>query len=348
VSQHGKNPSLEPVACPYCGSRRARPWRSSPDRLLRRFDTVWTALRCRDCGVCYTSPRPASASIGDHYPDKYAPYRPDKKSGRSSDFFALGRLKPNDHAFMVHELGYQAQRGERSISRWRARFPSLAMVSSPPPPADLGKGRLLEIGCSHGLYLERVRMLGWRVQGVELSRSASEFARGERGLDVHTGPFQADLFPEASFECVVMWQVLEHVAEPLEVLGEVFRLTRPGGVLMIGVPNSGCLLARLAGDYFYPLDLPRHLTHFTVSSIRRFVESAGFRVRRLYHQPAGRDAARSICCWVDANLPARWGERAWRLEKNRGLRRFSRCLGLLTAFLKQGARLTVIAEKKGP
>ena len=335
----------EDVPCPFCGSAAARPWRASPDRMLRPFGQVYQAVRCSECGTRYTRPRPTMESLAAHYPEDYSPYRREGKAARRFSFADPDSLKPLDRAFMVHELGYESWVREGDPGPRRARFPGLTMIAAPPPPASLGTGRLLEIGCSHGLYLHRVRALGWAVQGIELDEKTARIAREERQLDVRTGPFAPGLFPPASFDCIAMWQVLEHLPDPMQALRESHRLLRPGGVIMIGVPNTNGLIARIAGNYYYPLDMPRHFTHFTTHSVRRFLQAAGFVVRDVYHQTTGRDLLRSLAYWAHRRVSPDWAEALRRMEKRRFMRRFDRGLGFILVLMGKGARLTAIAEK---
>jgi SAM-dependent methyltransferase len=144
-----------------------------------------------------------------------------------------------------------------------------------------GPGRLLDVGCSAGFFLACALAAGWEAQGVELSDDAAELAR-RRGLDVVTGTIElAELAPR-SFDVVTMWDVLEHVEDPLATLRQAAELLGDGGLLFVSTPNVDGLfprfsyrLARLAGRWPHP-EPPRHLFQFSKATLGRFLREAGF------------------------------------------------------------------------
>src|SRR5206468_4159142 len=101
------------------------------------------------------------------------------------------------------------------------------------------KGRVLDIGCGPGLLLRQFQKAGWGVQGTELSASASAHARETLRLPVHTGDLASAHFADHHFDSVILWHVLEHVPQPEDLLAEVARILRPGGILLAGVPSFG-------------------------------------------------------------------------------------------------------------
>ena len=102
----------------------------------------------------------------------------------------------------------------------------------------------------------------------------------------YSGPFLAAVagslshpeLPAAGFDLITMWQSLEHVHRPLEVLRRAFDLLAPGGRLLVSVPNIESGPFRWFGSAWFALELPRHLTHFSSGTLRRMVKLAGFRV----------------------------------------------------------------------
>ena len=141
-------------------------------------------------------------------------------------------------------------------------------------------GRLLDIGCGNGHQLKLFRDLGWQVTGVDISINAIDQVR-RRGIEAVHGTVESAAFNNSSFDVITMYASLEHVTDPLQTLTTVHRLLRPGGELVISVPRAGSWLAQLAGPHWFALDLPRHLYHFTPTSLRNLLARIGFTVCRI-------------------------------------------------------------------
>ncbi len=134
-------------------------------------------------------------------------------------------------------------------------------------------GKVLEIGCGDGFMLNNLQSLGWRVFGTERTVEMATFAREHFGITV----FVEDTTPIPAGECyelVVMFQVLEHLADPIPQLTRASSLLAPGGKLIIGVPNFASWQSQFGRDGWFHLDVPRHLVHWTPQSIRAAADKA--------------------------------------------------------------------------
>jgi 2-polyprenyl-3-methyl-5-hydroxy-6-metoxy-1,4-benzoquinol methylase len=137
-------------------------------------------------------------------------------------------------------------------------------------------GRLLDVGCHTGIFLDVARRAGWETCGVEPSRWSAERARA-RGLTVvHSTLAEAD-FPEGSFDVVTMWDVIEHLADPYQELLRAQRLLRPNGLLALSTMNVDAWFPRLLGRR-WPWYMQMHLYYFTPKTLRQMLERAGFRM----------------------------------------------------------------------
>src|SRR2546423_6384354 len=123
----------------------------------------------------------------------------------------------------------------------------------------------------------------WHVRGIEPSATAAEHARG-LGFDVHTGSIDTAPEPSVPYDLTVGWMVLEHLHEPVAALRKLAASTRPGGWLAVSVPNAASWELRTFGSYWYALDLPRHLYHFTPATIQLLLAEAGWQERRILFQ----------------------------------------------------------------
>ncbi len=145
---------------------------------------------------------------------------------------------------------------------------------------ERGTGQALEIGCGHGWMLAALRDHGWQVTGLERTEESAAFARDQHGLDVRVGAL-GTLGDEPQFDLIVMNQVLEHLPDPRERLAACARLLKPGGRLVIGVPNLASWQFRFSRQHWQHLDVPRHLGHFTPDALRGALERAGLRAETL-------------------------------------------------------------------
>lgn len=152
-------------------------------------------------------------------------------------------------------------------------------------------GKALEIGSGAGWMLRALRKHGWRVVGNERNVQSSVAALPKEGLPVFVGGLEA-VRSNAQFDLIIMFQVLEHLVDPLTALRDCARLLAPRGVLVVAVPNLDSWQARLCGPFWFHLDVPRHLFHFTPASLARALDQAGLQVtsigyRSFEHDPYG-------------------------------------------------------------
>lgn len=141
------------------------------------------------------------------------------------------------------------------------------------------KGILLDIGCGHGWFIQAARRAGWNVAGVDLSTIAVDYAREKLGLHVVRGSLESVELSLQNYAVVTMWHSLEHMIYPIEALKKVRSLLKPGGLILIAVPNVNCLGQRRQGRNWVWLQQPFvHIWHFSTQTIQMVLEKSGFEV----------------------------------------------------------------------
>jgi 2-polyprenyl-3-methyl-5-hydroxy-6-metoxy-1,4-benzoquinol methylase len=141
-------------------------------------------------------------------------------------------------------------------------------------------GRILDVGCSVGFFLDYAKAEGWTTYGVEISNDTAELAR-RRGLDVFTGTLEQAAFPPRSFDVVTMWDVLEHLEDPVATIAIAADVVKEEGLLALSTPNIGGIFPRLSyraarwtGRWPHP-EPPSHLFQFSKETIRRLLKQGG-------------------------------------------------------------------------
>jgi SAM-dependent methyltransferase len=278
--------------CPLCRSDRAERVWSTPDRAFA-VPGVYTVARCSACGFLYQRPRVREDCLELCYPDHYP--RHQEPSPRSPFKESPARVRAVRYA-LARSLGYARVAHEVGIStRVRARALLRRLRWACPP--WVGQGRYLDVGCGSGGTLGVAKALGWRVSGIEMDEAAAAKARRFTD-DLHVGDILEARFADDAFDVVSAFHVLEHVVDPVAVVRRMLEWLTPGGRLIIEVPNAGGLGARLFGRSWVGLELPRHLSHFTPTTLERTVRAAGGEVVWCWHRAQPRYYIWSLAAWL--------------------------------------------------
>ena len=143
--------------------------------------------------------------------------------------------------------------------------------------------RLVDVGCSRGDFVASAQDFGFVAEGVEPAPQIAAEARAA-GRDVKTGLLEEQSYAEASFDCVTLFEVIEHLPAPLALLAECRRILKPAGVLLLSTGNAASWTARvLKGrwDYFRIDQDAGHVSFFSPRSLALAAERAGFSVARI-------------------------------------------------------------------
>lgn len=233
------------TVCIYCGQ----------NDFSTRYSTSslhgesYAVCRCRRCHAWFLNPTPTAGQLRRAYDDSYY-------GGEEAKFSPL----------LEKGIDYFRRSRSRTVRRY---------VS---PPA-----RVLDIGCGNGRFLGYLIEQGYEGYGIELPGRAAERAGRVKGLQLKVGPLGPDDFPEGHFDAITLWHVLEHLPHPRQTLDTLQRILKPGGFLIISMPNICSWQSRVFGGQWFHLDPPRHLFFMDPRALTEALGALGFRPQRVRH-----------------------------------------------------------------
>jgi len=326
----------EQAACAVCGSPRASFLVEVSDLVYDRQGRA-RIVRCDDCGHLYQNPRPTRDTISVCYTSDYGPH--------------THNLSPLPAA---NDLSAEPQKSRwylSSVVRWipglKLLYHWLSAGSEAPVPSPPGKAaKALEIGCGSGGYLQRLLGEGWDVEGIEFADEPARRCR-QLGFRVHTTGIEDVALPPNAYDLVVAWTVIEHLHDPGAVLRKMRDLLKPGGTMMISVPNIDSWELWAFGRYNFILNEPTHLQHFSVDAISRLLVSSGFEIESVDYQNNVYNIVGSVGLWLRNRFPKRQlGNRLLHFCDNPSMwgRLALAPLAKSLAAIKQAGRITIIAR----
>jgi 2-polyprenyl-3-methyl-5-hydroxy-6-metoxy-1,4-benzoquinol methylase len=251
---------MEHVRCNLCGADETdRRYPSTISRTSTReewsafactssgYGRHHTIVQCRQCGLVYTNPRLDDQDI-------------------------LGTYEAVEDRLYLEER-------EGRVLTFEHHLKPLEMLTGHPE-----RRALLDVGCHIGVFVEIAASHGWQAWGVDPSHWAVARAR-TRGLHVKQGTLETADLPEAAFDVVTMWDVVEHVPDPRRTLDRAYGLLRPGGLLVVHTIDIDSFFARMMGSR-WPWLMEMHIYYFSRRTLRAMLEKCGFRV--LSDKPQGR------------------------------------------------------------
>jgi SAM-dependent methyltransferase len=296
------------IQCGICGATIHAFLFSARDTTFRTTAEVFSIGRCTSCGVVQTVPRPPHGELGRYYPQVYFPV------GGFNQAYYRRTIRPSQ------EEKLEIVRRHRS------------------------GGTLLDVGSGAGFFVKEAREKGFQAQGVEVSSLAVEFGVRTFGIPLTQGDIHHATFEAGSFDVITLWHVLEHLERPVETLRKVRALLKSSGVLIIAVPNFDSLQARWFKERWYHLDVPRHLYHFTPTTLGDLLREEGYGVVADYRRSREHDWAGILGSLVPL-VPAN-GSRAGHVIRRVIGRPLARAAAAVESAFYDGATFTLVAEIK--
>jgi ubiquinone/menaquinone biosynthesis C-methylase UbiE len=250
--------------CLLCGSEGKELYRDLSDPY---FGTpgLWRHKRCpkNDCGLVWLDPAPIEQDLHLAYQTYFTHGAEDGKPS-----FAA-RLRSS-----LYSIYQGAQKIPATLTGLAAAKKQMSVMFL----GDLKPGKVLDVGCGDGKFLNRMKQLGWSVAGVDFDAKAVANAKSMYGLDLHRGDLASAKFPDNSFDAITMSHVIEHVPDPLALFAEVRRILKSGGRLVLTTPNSGSFGHEKFKQYWFGIDPPRHLNIYSLKTLRECARRVNLKV----------------------------------------------------------------------
>jgi SAM-dependent methyltransferase len=228
------NSAMPSTPCPLCGHPKTR---------LSYSKYGYNLHQCEQCLHIYVNPMPTDAQLREHYQNP-AYFEGEHDQGYES-YEAMHRaLQPHFDRRLV-EINTQQQ----------------------------AAGNILDIGCADGFFLQRARLKGWHVHGVELSESMAIKASATLGIPVANS---LETLDASNLDAVTLWEVIEHVPRPVDFLKSIHDRLKAGGVLMFSTPNTGHWQAVRRKESWVSYRPPSHVQYFSAASAADAARRAGF------------------------------------------------------------------------
>lgn len=230
--------------CPICDTNEFSPFLDCKDYTVSR--ETFSIIQCNGCGFKFTNPRPEVQKLGDYYKsEEYVSHSNTSKGFINSTYQFIRKFT------LLKKL--------QLISKFYK------------------SGKLLDIGCGTGEFLNTCKNAKWNVLGIEPDEKTRKSAIENYGLDVRSEEEIKEL-NDSSFDVITMWHVLEHVPFLNDRIVDLKRLLKPNGVIIIAVPNCSSLDAKIYKNEWAAYDVPRHLYHFTPNDIERLFKKNNLRL----------------------------------------------------------------------
>jgi SAM-dependent methyltransferase len=240
-------------SCPLCSGPEIVPLLTCIDHLLtgEEFE-IW---KCSNCGFRFTQEYPEETEAGRYYESEEYISHSDSKKGITDKAYQAVRQ------FML-------RRKLRLIRRM----------------TGLRGGSILDIGSGTGHFLNAMKESGWQTKGIEINTKAREYSISRFNIDV-ISPEKIDTLADNSFDCITLWHVLEHFHDLSGYMIEIHSLLKPQGICFVALPNNDSYDCRHYGKDWAAYDVPRHLWHFSYSTLSLLARKHRFDIAATHGLP---------------------------------------------------------------
>jgi 2-polyprenyl-3-methyl-5-hydroxy-6-metoxy-1,4-benzoquinol methylase len=270
------------LECPICGSQGTQLYTDLEDRLFGVAGR-WGHRQCSDpsCGLIWLDPAPCAEDLHLAYQSYYTHQIAETPQHVVRNLYGLAR-----DGYLQIRFGYNQGVG----APWQRLLAPLVVLHPGGRdaidaealflPAPQAMARALDIGCGNGSNLRRMSELGWQMEGLDVDPIAIKQLQ-QQGLNAKLGSLFEQDYPDQTFQAIYMSHVIEHVADPIALLQECWRVLVPGGQLVLITPNMQSLGRTLLRSAWIGIDPPRHLLLYTQTSLTCLLKATNFTISRM-------------------------------------------------------------------
>ncbi|NQU83978.1 MAG: class I SAM-dependent methyltransferase [Parcubacteria group bacterium] len=266
----------EKVECLFCKEKtKKKLLLRTPDR-INNLPGIFSLVRCKKCGLVFQDPRPKEKYIKYYYPDSAGYYQPVEKK-------QLNIWRWIEKKTLINFYGYSNLGRVNTFIKFILYPIYFYFYKYKSFPHYVKNGKLLEIGCSNGALLKKLKGCGWKVTGIELNKKAAKYGQERANLDIKIGSLFDYEFPKNSFDVVIMDMVLEHLFHPEKAIKKITDFLKPGGQLIFCIPTFDSFESKTFKEYTYICHLPCHLFFFNKSNVKRLLGHSYEKTKIIFH-----------------------------------------------------------------
>lgn len=247
-SQHKALVCNETAICPVCESIECNAWTPHTWAIPSHAKT-FTYYHCKECRTVFCHPMPSSEELGSYYANNF------------------------NYGWYERRL---LLKKTQAIHRWRRMNVLFKKY-------QIQSGNLMDIGCGHGLFVQAASHSNWDAKGLDYPSKATAYAKNVLGLNIIedelTAAVKSGKVRQKQFDFITAWHCLEHSSKPIEFLSFATKLLKPGGKLLLAVPNVEAHGMKQRRESWVWCQEPFiHLVHYNAGSLRQAAKRAGLNV----------------------------------------------------------------------
>lgn len=262
--------TIEKPYCYLCGTQGKLLYSEVVDKLFSS-NGQWSFYKCTntECDLIWLNPMPVEEDIYSAYKNYYTHSNPVENNNGLRGIYS--RIQS---AYLSFAYGYG---NSKSILKYILYLDPDRLENTKYKVMYLKniKGRLLDIGCGDGSFMEFMNRYGWETSGIDFDPKAINTAK-LKNINVKLGTLEEQKFSDNYFDVITLSHVIEHVYDKVKLLKECYRILKPGGKVVVSTPNTQSLCHNKFKENWRGLEPPRHIHLFSPQTIVNMVKKSGF------------------------------------------------------------------------